>query len=127
MEPLLPDEGADAPGFAAAHPALPGASPLPEYLLPGEDEAIVDPGDHLWLHDDGRLWDLGPPDLDTDADGVAESLTRSGPGGLTVYTDADLDGQVDRVTEVGADGSYRAQLLDEATGTWRPTDTGRIG
>lgn len=95
-------------------------------LLPGEDEVGTDPDDHLWVHDDGRVWDLGPADVDTDADGVKDSLTRSGPDGLTVYTDSDHDGQVDRITEVGADGSFEARRLDPSSGEWIATDSGRL-
>lgn len=82
---------------------------------------------HLFLHQDGRIWDLGPADVDTDADGVRDSLTRSGPDGLTVYTDTDRDGQVDKITEVGADGKYSSTMLDQASGAWVSGDSGRIG
>lgn len=84
------------------------------------------PADNLLMHDDGRIWDLGPADVDTDADGVPDSLTRSGPGGLTVYTDSDHDGQVDRITQVGSDGSFASQTLDRDTGIWVATDSGRL-
>ncbi len=56
--------------------------------------------DNLWIVENDRIWDLGPADVDTDADGIADSLTRPGPDGLTVYTDSDRDGQVDLITEV---------------------------
>ncbi|MGV9826009.1 MULTISPECIES: DUF6802 family protein [unclassified Gordonia (in: high G+C Gram-positive bacteria)] len=82
--------------------------------------------DHLWVHDDGRIWDLGPADVDTDADGIEDSLTRNGPDGLTVYTDSDHDGQVDKITRVAADGSFSAQALDPDSGTWVSTDSGRL-
>lgn len=98
---------------------------LPDSLLPGEDEVdgVVD--DHLWLADGSRVWDLGPADVDTDADGINDSLTRTGPDGMTVYTDSDNDGQVDTVTHIGADGSYDARELDD-DGRWMPTDSGRL-
>ncbi len=35
--------------------------------------------DHLWMADGDRIWDLGPAETDTDADGVADSLTASDP------------------------------------------------
>ena len=56
--------------------------------------------------------DLGPADIDTDADGIADSLTRPGPDGMAVYTDSDADGRVDLITEIGADGT----LFDAAPG-----------
>ena len=87
---------------------------------------VDSPADNLLMHDDGRIWDLGPADVDTDADGVPDSLTRSGPGGLTVYTDSDHDGQVDRITQVGSDGSFASQTLDRDTGIWVATDSGRL-
>ncbi|GAC50482.1 DUF6802 family protein [Gordonia aichiensis] len=93
-------------------------------LVPGEQ--TDSPIDNLLMHDDGRIWDLGPADVDTDADGVADSLTHSGPGGLTVYTDTDHDGQVDRITQVGSDGSFASQALDRESGRWVATDSGRL-
>lgn len=85
------------------------------------------PEDHLWMHSDGRIWDLGPADVDTDDDGLPDSLTRTGDGGLTVYTDSDRDGQVDKITEVDAEGTYASRELDPGSGTWVATDTGRLG
>ena len=84
------------------------------------------PADHLWMSQGEDVWDLGPADLDTDADGIADSLTRTGPDGMAVYTDSDADGRVDLITEIGADGSYSAQRLDTGSGTWLPTDSGRL-
>ena len=82
--------------------------------------------DNLWIVENDRVWDLGPADLDTDADGVADSLTRTGPEGMTVYTDSDRDGQVDLITEVNRDGGYRTSRLDPASGQWTATDSGRL-
>lgn len=89
-------------------------------------DGLADPDDHLWMHDDGRVWDLGPADLDTDADGTADSIARPGPDGLTVYTDSDQDGQVDTISEVRADGSYETRTLNPESGTWMSTDKGRL-
>ncbi|WP_082501729.1 DUF6802 family protein [Williamsia sp. Leaf354] len=85
-----------------------------------------DPHDNLWMADGDRIWDLGPAETDTDADGVADSLTRIGPDGMTVYTDSDHDGQIDAITEVDADGGYESRRLDTATGEWVRTDIGRL-
>jgi hypothetical protein len=103
------------------------------YVAPADDAHAstfpesTSPEDHLWMHSDGRVWDLGPADVDTDADGVRDSLTRSGAGGVTVYTDSDHDGQVDKITEVDADGMFSSRTLDPTSGTWVPTDSGRLG
>ncbi|MEE4022211.1 DUF6802 family protein [Gordonia sp. PKS22-38] len=85
------------------------------------------PDDHLWIHADGRIWDLGPADVDTDDDGIRDSLTRTGDGGITVYTDTDRDGQVDKITDVDTEGVFSSRVLDPASGTWKSTDTGRLG
>ncbi|WP_419230157.1 DUF6802 family protein [Gordonia sp. CPCC 205515] len=92
------------------------------------DEATsTSPVDHLWMHSDGRVWDLGPADVDTDSDGIPDSLTRSGPDGLAVYTDTDHDGQVDKITEVDGHGGFTSRTLDPASGVWQATDSGRLG
>ncbi|MGC4933317.1 DUF6802 family protein [Gordonia sp. DT30] len=122
MDPFVLGEGEDG------EPAMEEAAHLvglPETALPGEDE-VPGSDDHLWMYDDGRIWDLGPADVDSDADGIPDSLTRTGPDGMTVYTDRDHDGRVDTVTRIGADGSYDAHRLDADTGNWVPTDSGRL-
>ncbi|MDS1114134.1 hypothetical protein RD149_10160 [Gordonia westfalica] len=91
------------------------------------ESAADDLDDHLWMHEDGRIWDLGPAEVDTDNDGVNDSLTRNGPDGFTVYTDSDRDGQVDKITEIGADGAFSSAVLDPETGEWIPGGSGRIG
>ncbi|GAB89532.1 hypothetical protein GORHZ_064_00190 [Gordonia rhizosphera NBRC 16068] len=94
-------------------------------VMPGDD--LDDPGNHLWMHADGRVWDLGPAELDTDDDGVSDSLTRNGPDGITVYTDSDRDGQVDKITNVDTQGVFSSRALDPDSGIWVPTDSGRLG
>ena len=133
MDPFVLGEGdqPDAgvvPGFWSGEADVDEAAvvaPLPQTPLPGEGENLGS-DDHLWMYDDGRIWDLGPADVDTDADGVNDSLTRAGPDGMTVYTDADHDGRVDTVTHIGSDGGYDAHRLDADTGYWVPTDSGRL-
>ncbi|MDL9935154.1 hypothetical protein QSJ18_00185 [Gordonia sp. ABSL1-1] len=98
--------------------------PDPEIVPAAEADDGLD--DHLWMHDDGRVWDLGPAEVDTDNDGINDSLTRNGPDGVTVYTDSDRDGQVDKITEIGADGSVRSAILDPESGVWVPFDSGRL-
>ncbi len=84
-------------------------------------------GGHLIWHDDGRVWDLGPPLVDTDNDGIPDTLTRSGPDGLEIFTDTDHDGEIDKVIAIGPDGSYESTTWDDANRQWRATDTGRLG
>lgn len=82
---------------------------------------------HLLLHDAGRVWDLGPALVDTDADGVPDTLTRVGAQGLVVFTDSDHDGEVDKITSIAADGTYESSTREHAGGPWRATDSGRLG
>lgn len=97
------------------------------HIVPDQDVGAHSPENHLWMHQDGRVWDLGPADVDTDNDGVRDSLTRHGPDGMTVYTDSDHDGQIDRITEVDAQGTFTSSSLDHSSGAWVPTDCGRLG
>ncbi|QKT08890.1 hypothetical protein HUN08_18000 [Gordonia sp. X0973] len=89
----------------------------------------ADPGDvgnHLWLAEEERLWDLGPATADTDADGLYDSLSRNDADGMTVFTDSDHDGCVDLITRVGADGSVTSSVYDAATRRWSSLRPGRI-
>ena len=130
MDPMFPDDLPDParPDEASLFGAAEGADPHPVDSVAAlhETPASDDLDDHLWMHDDGRIWDLGPAEVDTDNDGVNDSLTRNGPDGMTVYTDSDRDGQVDKITEIGADGEFRSAVLDPETGAWIPTDSGRL-
>ncbi|MFT3898644.1 MAG: hypothetical protein QM728_00140 [Gordonia sp. (in: high G+C Gram-positive bacteria)] len=83
-------------------------------------------GEHLWLADDHRVWDLGPATVDTDADGVRDSLSRTDADGLTVFTDSDRDGGVDRITRIATDGSVSSSVYDRETGRWSATKPGRL-
>ncbi|MEP9416520.1 DUF6802 family protein [Gordonia sp. VNQ95] len=141
MDPFVPGEGEQSEigaeridplvaGDAHGDGALDGVDPVAHSAgvggaIPGLDDLGTPADDHLWMYDDGRIWDLGPADVDTDDDGVKDSLTRTGPDGLTVYTDRDNDGRVDTVTRIGSDGSYQAHTLDDS-GNWVPTDVGRL-
>ncbi|ATD72513.1 MULTISPECIES: DUF6802 family protein [Gordonia] len=125
-----PDAGASAPGGPFATGDLPGTGldPHVDSVAAIHAESPADDlDDHLWMHEDGRIWDLGPAEVDTDNDGVNDSLTRNGPDGFTVYTDSDRDGQVDKITEIGADGGFRSAVLDPDTGEWISGGSGRIG
>lgn len=110
----------DGPG----DPDDPGIDPVVE--VAAHVSPLPDAHDHLWMADGDRVWDLGPAETDTDADGVADSLTRVGPDGMTVYTDTDHDGRVDAITEVHGDGAVETHRLDGTTGEWVRTDVGRL-
>ncbi|WP_051092662.1 DUF6802 family protein [Jongsikchunia kroppenstedtii] len=100
---------------------------VPEFAeSPDDVGSSVSARHNLWVVENDRTWDLGPAEVDTDADGIADSLTRNGPDGLTVYTDSDRDGQIDRITQVRSDGSFVARRLEPASGRWVPTDSGRL-
>lgn len=92
--------------------------------LPAPDDAPLD--GHLWVFSGETAWDLGPARLDADADGVPDSLTRGEDGQLTVYTDTDADGRVDRITELDPTGDYAVSHLDPETGQWRAGTLGRL-
>lgn len=99
----------------------------PDLDPPASPTPAADPlADHLWLETEDAAWDLGPAEVDTDGDGVADSLTRNGPDGMTVYTDSDADGRVDKITAITADGEFLSRERDSETGAWAPTDLGRL-
>lgn len=138
MDPIFDDETPDgvfperaedaASLFDAGGPIGidPAGSAHIESVAALHEAPATDPEDHLWMHDDGRIWDLGPAEVDTDNDGINDSLTRNGPDGFTVYTDSDRDGQVDKITEIGSDGEFRSAVLDPETGEWISGDSGRL-
>lgn len=102
-----------------------------ESLSTADPGFVVDPAagplhDHLWVFDGDTAWDLGPASVDADDDGVADSLTRGTAEQLTVYTDTDADGCVDRITELDPSGRCAVSDLDPATGLWRATHLGRL-
>ncbi|GAA3704427.1 DUF6802 family protein [Gordonia hankookensis] len=126
------DASGDADRVSVDHDGSFAAQQHVSHLIPSDIPSddlggTSSPEDHLWMHSDGRVWDLGPADVDTDDDGVRDSLTRSGAGGMTVYTDSDHDGQVDKITEIDAQGMFSSRTLDPESGAWVPTDTGRLG
>ncbi|SIR61607.1 DUF6802 family protein [Williamsia sterculiae] len=92
----------------------------------GDSSTDPDPSANLWMVENDRIWDLGPPDLDTDADGMADSITRVGPGRLTVFSDVDRDGEVEEITELRSDGAVEQRRLDPSTGDWVISTAGRV-
>ncbi|MFZ2510670.1 MAG: DUF6802 family protein [Gordonia sp. (in: high G+C Gram-positive bacteria)] len=116
MDEWMEPDAADAMGAHAD-----GAEYCGEENL---SDAALD--DHLWVFAGESVWDLGPAEVDSSADGVVDSLARSVDGQVTVYTDTDSDGQVDRITELDATGDLAVTALDPGTGEWRPTQLGRL-
>ncbi len=121
MEPGAVEEvgagvGAQGPGGQYAGPEVGGEESLSGPML----------DDHLWVFAGESVWDLGPAEVDSNADGVVDSLTRGIDGQVTVYTDTDADGQVDRIVELGVTGDWAVTALDPGTGEWRSTQLGRL-
>jgi hypothetical protein len=104
-------------------------------LLP---DVHVDPGDHgaadlLVAAPDGPHA-VGPPTVDSDADGRADTAVVAGPVSLDLVTDTDGDGRADVLTELHEDGSATttelpapswdegpvppAPTIDPVTGRW---------
>ncbi|GLZ45968.1 hypothetical protein Acsp06_21530 [Actinomycetospora sp. NBRC 106375] len=70
---------------------------------------------------------LGPPTVDSDADGRADTAVVPGPDTLVLGTDLDGDGHVDVLTQVHEDGSATTAELPEpgpALGDGGPWDEG---
>lgn len=97
---------------------------LPDPGGPSAGTGALD--DHLWILTGETVWDLGPAQLDADADGVPDSLTRGTDGQITVYTDTDSDGRVDRITEMDPTGRCSVSNLNPETGLWQASLLGRL-
>ncbi|WP_333620105.1 DUF6802 family protein [Dietzia sp.] len=61
-----------------------------------------------------EILDIGIPEADMDGDGFMEALTLQDERGLTVYSDADGDRAIDRVSTVRFDGTYDSWELSNA-------------
>ncbi|HSK57758.1 MAG TPA: DUF6802 family protein, partial [Actinomycetospora sp.] len=55
---------------------------------------------------------LGPPTVDSDADGRADTAVVPEPDALALATDLDGDARVDVLTRVHADGTATTELID---------------
>lgn len=67
--------------------------------------------------------------FDLDADGRHETVLRRTDAGITVSTDLDGDGVIDRFTSFRSDGSYETwEIFREANGIGRAesTDSGEL-
>ena len=91
-------------------------------LEPGlHPDAHVDPGApaDLLVTAPGGAHLLGPPTVDSDADGLADTAVVPGPDALVLGTDVDGDGHVDVLTQVRADGTTTtAELPDPPAVPW---------
>ncbi|WP_051265951.1 DUF6802 family protein [Nakamurella lactea] len=68
---------------------------------------------------DGRNFPAGPATIDSDHDGVPDTVAVPGVGGSTqYYQDTDGDGIADRAWTVNADGSRGAEYTIDGGGEW---------
>lgn len=116
---MVPDTWHPWPSAVDAPEVEPDPIPVPGLLLDAPD------GPHP----------LGPPTVDSDADGRADTTVLTEPDALDLATDLDADGRVDVLTTLGADGRAvtveygagdrwdegvppPAPILDPTTGAW---------
>lgn len=70
---------------------------------------------------DGRTFPAGPASIDTDGDGVADTVAVPGVGGSTqYYQDSDGDGIADRAWTIHADGARGEEYRIDDAGQWVP-------
>lgn len=75
--------------------------------------------EELTVSVDGRHVAAGPATIDSDGDGVADTVAVPGVGGsIQYYQDADGDGVADRAWTVNADGSRSSEYSIDASGHW---------
>lgn len=105
----------------------------------GDDGALVVAGkdgnaphgltsqEQLTVTVNGRSFPAGPATIDTDGDGVPDTVAVPGVGGSTqMYQDSNGDGVADRAWTVNADGSRGETYAIDKQGNWvpQPGDTG---
>jgi len=74
---------------------------------------------------DGHQIPAGPATIDTDGDGVVDTVAVPGVGGSTqYYQDADGDGVADRAWTVNPDGSRSAEYSIDGSGQWVQAPSG---
>ncbi|MGH3956207.1 MAG: DUF6802 family protein [Mycobacterium sp.] len=84
---------------------------------------------HMYLPTDGGLVDLGTDLIDTDRDGIGDTVAlhpSDGSTGLSIVSDIDEDGIADKVTTFGADGTYETWARG-AGAHWELIEHGRVG
>ncbi|MDG3010301.1 hypothetical protein G4X40_09060 [Rhodococcus sp. D2-41] len=86
----------------------------------------------MWLPDElvfePAEFDAGHA-VDTDGDGLAETMVVQGDDGLTVAYDLDGDGHTDYQVEFDPTGGYRSWELHtgaDGAAAWRLTDRGTV-
>ncbi|MEJ7648047.1 MAG: DUF6802 family protein [Nakamurella sp.] len=78
------------------------------------------------VDDQGRSVDVGPPTVDMDGDGTADTAVVQGDGGSTIgYTDRNGDGEADQITEITADRHVTISVVNSA-GDWEVAQTGTL-
>ncbi|MGH3724869.1 MAG: DUF6802 family protein [Mycobacterium sp.] len=105
--------------------------------LPGGlGEGVPDPGHalspdlhvdhHMYLPTDGGLVDLGTDLIDTNHDGIGDTVALHEPDGLSIVSDVDEDGIADKVTTFGSDGTYETWARGSGA-HWELIEHGRVG
>lgn len=78
------------------------------------------------VDDQGRTVEVGPPTVDMDGDGTADTAVVQGDDGSTIgYTDRNGDGEADQLTEITADRHVTISVLNSA-GEWEVAQTGTL-
>ncbi|WP_353649809.1 DUF6802 family protein [Nakamurella sp. A5-74] len=78
------------------------------------------------VDDQGRSVDVGPPTVDMDGDGTADTAVVQGDGGSTIgYTDRNGDGEADQITEITADRHVTISVVN-SSGDWEVAQTGTL-
>jgi hypothetical protein len=89
-----------------------GSLVVDDARAPGADEQVT-------VSVDARSFPAGPATIDSDHDGVADTVAVPGVGGSTqFYQDTDGDGIADRAWTVNADGTHGPEYTIDASGEW---------
>lgn len=84
----------------------------------GPADGLANPGT-VAVSVDGRTFPAGPASIDTDGDGVPDTVAVPGVGGSTqYYQDSDGDGIADRAWTVNADGARGQEYRIDDDGQW---------
>ena len=82
---------------------------------------------HMYLPTDGGLVDLGTNLIDTDHDGIGDTVVVHQPdGGLEIVSSSHEDGVADKVTTFGADGTYETWVRGSGA-HWELIEHGPVG
>lgn len=84
----------------------------------GTTDQAAHPDDNVQVEVSGRTFDAGPATIDTDGDGVPDTVAVTGSGGSTLYyQDTDGDGVADRAWTTDSGGQVTADYALEG-GRW---------